>query len=252
MGAVLDYALTKLTHPMTRFPQEFSQALRRAPLEAEPIARRGKIGADRLRWFAGALRPAFVEGALELLEGKLAPHLRVAQSAIPAETITGMTENYTEALPKTLHNRSAMLNNRRSAGYHAAEEMGLVEFLQSASLRAFAERVSGFRLEGTPGLQAICYHPGDYVGPHNDHHPEEDHLRDGYVDLQITLCNSQVEKQYLVYEHKGWFNRTCEVSVASGISVSVLPFWHQVTPLVGKSAEARRWLLLTSFLIERG
>ncbi len=236
---------------MTRFPTEFTQALRHPMPAVQPIARRGKIGANRLRWFANPLRPAFVRGALALLESELAPHLRVSQSAIDPATIRGMTHNYTESLPKTLHNRSAMLNHPRSAGYRAAEACGLVEFLQSASLRKLAEQVSGCRLNDRPGLQAICYRPGDYVGPHNDHHPEEEHLRDGYVDLQITLCNGAVGAQYLVYEHKGWFNQTCDVAIPSGISVSVLPFWHQVTPLVGRDESARRWLLLTSFVIER-
>jgi outer membrane protein len=27
----------------------------------------------------------------------------------------------------------------------------------------------------------ICYEGGDFCGPHNDHHPEERHLRDGFV-----------------------------------------------------------------------
>lgn len=185
------------------------------------------------------------------LEKRFAPLLRQVASPVDPETISGMTANYTEALPKSLRNSTVMLNNPRSAAHRAARECGLAEFLRSPSLQAFAERVSGFALERSPGMQVICYKPGDYVGPHNDHHPEEAHLRDGYVDVQVTLTNDDVDRQYLLYESSGFFNRSVNVGIASGVSVSLLPFWHQVTPLLakpGREATARRWLLLVSFV----
>ena len=188
---------------------------------------------------------------LELLETQISPFLREAARPVDPKTITGMTKNYSESLHKSLRNSTVLLNNPRTAAFKSARECGLTGFLSSTSLQEFAERVSGFPLERSPGMQVICYRPGDYVGPHNDHHPEESHLRDGYVDLQITLTNDDVERQYLVYESRGFFNRNVNIGIPSGVSVSLLPFWHQVTPLIakpGREATARRWLLLVSFV----
>ncbi len=162
-----------------------------------------------------------------------------------------MTKNYSEVLHKSLRNSTVMLHSRSSVAFKSARECGVTAFLSSTSLQEFAERVSGYALERNPGMQVICYGPGDYVGPHNDHHPEESHLRDGYVDLQITLTNGDVERQYLLYQRGKFFNQSINVGIPSGVSVSLLPFWHQVTPLLakpGRDATARRWLLLVSFI----
>ncbi|MBM3786683.1 MAG: hypothetical protein FJW30_20170 [Acidobacteria bacterium] len=227
------------------FPNEFRDAVRMPRELPKPI--RGDT--DRLRWFARTLRPEVRKAGLAALERTMTPYLRAVRTRVDPETIHGMTANYSETLPKSLHNNTVMLNNARTAAYRAAQSIGLVEFLTSGSLKEFAETVSGFSLEQGPGLQVICYKPGDYVGPHNDHHPEEAHLRDGYVDLQITLCNDHVERQYLLYERDGFFNQQVNIGIPSGVSVSMLPFWHQVTPMVGKNENARRWLLLVSFVI---
>lgn len=234
---------------MTTFPAGFDGAIRSGHNAFSVIRGDG----DRLRWFPGLIRPSIRAGAIALLERHLAPHLRPVRRQVAPETITGMKQNYTESLPKSMCNRSAMLNGSRSAAAKAARAIGLVQFLTSPSLREFAELVSGYPLERSPGLQVICYRPGDYVGPHNDHHPEEPHLRHGYIDLQITLTNDDVARQYLIYERDGFFNQTVDIGIPSGVSVSMLPFWHQVTPLMarkGKEETARRWLLLVSFIIK--
>lgn len=47
-------------------------------------------------------------------------------------------------------------------------------------------------------------------------------------------------------------NRTVNVSIPSGVTVSRLPYWHQVTPLIpkkGNENEAQRWLVMVSFPI---
>jgi len=232
---------------MPAFPDSFADAVRFPRIPITPLCG----SRDRVRWFPSMVRPAVRREGLAALESAMAPCLRSAGRPIDPRAMAGMTENYTEALPKTLRNWTAMLHSPRSAGYRAAESIGLVRFLRSASLRQFAERVSGWALQDDPGMQVIRYGPGDYVSPHNDHHPEEAHLRDGYVDLQITLTNEHVERQYLVYEADGYLHRSVNVGVASGVSVSLLPFWHQVTPLIprrGREAGARRWLLLASFI----
>ena len=184
----------------------------------------------------------------------MAGYLRPVHKPVDPVSITGMKKNYAEVLPKSMHNRSIELNSARSAAFSEARDIGLIAMLRSPSLREFAGIVSGFRLNDNPGMQAIRYTQGDYVGPHNDHHPEEAHLRDGYVDLQITLTSDGVERQYLLYECGGYFNESCNVGIASGVSVSLLPFWHQVTPMLakpGRERDAYRWLLLASFEIER-
>jgi hypothetical protein len=238
---------------MLGFPNELSAALKPAIWSGRttvpPIAS-GKH--NRLRWFPLALRQAQVKEGLEQLERTLSPFLRPVRGPVNPTTITGMKRNFSEALPKTLRNWSVSLNGSHTPAYDAAYKIGLIDLLKSASLREFATCVSGFQLTGQPGMQVIRYQQGDYVGPHNDHHPEEAHLRDGYVDLQITLTNSGVARQYLLYESGGYFNNLCNVGVESGLSVSMLPFWHQVTPLevkAGREQDGHRWLLLASFEI---
>jgi hypothetical protein len=165
-----------------------------------------------------------------------------------------MKENFAEALPKTMRNSSISLNSSRSSAFTKARKIGLINLLRSSTLREFAEVVSGFPLEDDPGLQLIRYRRGDYVGPHNDHHPEDSNLRKGYVDLQITLTSANVLRQCLLYECGGYLNKSLEVGLASGVSISLLPFWHQVTPLEIKSGsgdKAHRWLLLVSFEIAK-
>ena len=182
----------------------------------------------------------------------MAPYLRPLRCSIPSVATRGMRTAYTEKLPKTARNSSIILNNGRSAGFAKAREIGLLAMLRSPSLRMFEETVSGFELEDAIGLQLIRYEAGDYVGPHNDHHPQEAHLHDGYVDVQITLTSSSVDRQYLVYEGRGWMNQVVNVGVRSGVSVSYLPFLASRNALVARPRHlttAYRWLLLVSYCI---
>ncbi len=235
---------------MKSIPAEFSDAI-----EQVPSVPRIRDNSDRVRWFPELIRPSVRLDLLRLLESQIGPHLKDVRSPIDPATITGMKRNYSDLLPKSMHNSSVMLDQPRQRATRIARTTGLVTLLTSQSLRNLAERVSGFGLEPSPGLQVIRYQSSDYVGTHNDHHPEEKHLRDGYVDLQITLTNDDVERQYLLYERDGFFNQSVNVGIRSGVSVSVLPFWHQVTPLIakpGREKTALRWLLLVSFVIRDG
>lgn len=239
---------------MEGFPSEFSDILKdhiwSGRRTVTPIAG----SKDRLRWFPTALRSVYAARSLELLEHHMSPFLRPVSSPISPHTITGMKENFAEALPKTMRNSSISLNSSRSFAFTEARKIGLIDLLRSSSLREFASVVSGFPLEDDPGLQLIRYRRGDYVGPHNDHHPEDSNLSQGYVDLQITLTNTDVLRQCFLYECDGYLNKSVEVSLASGVSISLLPFWHQVTPLevkAGSEDKAHRWLLLVSFEIAK-
>lgn len=239
---------------MRTFPSEFSAALKPAVWSRRSItlAIAQNPHSSRLRWFPHALPSDAATKLVQTLEKRVSPFLRPIKALVDEETITGMETNFAEALPKTLRNWSVSLNSPATPAYKVACDIGLVSLLKSESLREFASAVSGFQLSSRPGMQVIRYGSGDYVGPHNDHHPEDLHLRNGYVDLQITLSQPGVARQYLIYEKGGFFNQLCNVGIKSGVAVSMLPFWHQVTPLEvkpGQERDAHRWLLLASFEI---
>jgi hypothetical protein len=239
---------------MKLFPSDFSDFLNKQRYLQAQSASPLRGSELRLAWFPLLVRTSLVDDAILLLNQNLGPFLKPIERPIPRSTITEMKTNYSESLPKTLSNRTITFNNHRSPAYAAAKQIGLIPMMLSSSLKKFAENISGFSLNENPGLQVIQYRPGDYVGPHNDHHPEDDHLRKGYVDLQITLTNDAVERQLLIHEVKGYLNQPVNVGIRSGVSVSNLPFWHQVTPLEAKPGldhRAQRWLLLVSWDINR-
>ena len=205
-----------------------------------------------LALLGGMISPERAMACRELLDHTLYQHLRHVDSPIPPEAITGMTQNYQERLPKAVRIKTAIFESKRSASYRAAESVGLIRMMNSESFQGFAEAVTGYQLWPGSGKQAILYEHGDYSGPHNDHHPELEEARDGYIDLHITFGNSAVAHHMLVYEENGHLSRMENVAVPGGIAVYRLPFWHYTTPLVGKPKrinEARRWLLLGSFNI---
>jgi hypothetical protein len=187
------------------------------------------------------------------LDEAMYPVLRRMHTPIPREALTGMKKNYSEALEKTVRVRTTTLNNagRQTQSVAAANAIGLGPMMRSESFRRFAEAVVGAPLRQDHwGRQVICYEQGDYSGPHNDHHPESEVARNGFVDLHIMFSNDAVQSQWLVYEEKRFLSASHEVAKPSGIAVYRLPFWHYTTPLVGRPGrehEARRWLLLGSF-----
>lgn len=157
-----------------------------------------------------------------------------------------------ELLPKTMRVRTGYIDSRGTKASVTARRIGLLKMMGSESFRAFLEIITGYRLVSGWGCQILCYEHGDYAGPHNDHHPEERLLRDGYVDAHITLVTNSVEHQWLVYENRGHFSEIVDMNVDGAISVYKLPFWHYTTPLVakaGRKLKARRWVLLSSFRI---
>lgn len=186
----------------------------------------------------------------ELLDKNLYPLLGVEQQRIRPESISEMKHNYAEMLNKTLHMKTAFFQKKKSRAYEAGERIGLVGMMRSESFVRFAEVVSGFTLNKEWSIQVSCYEQGDYVGPHNDHHPEYDAFKGGYIDMHVMFTNDAVAHQYLVYEEKGHFSKQVDVNKQGGVSIYKLPFWHYTTPLVGRKGrekEARRWLLLGTF-----
>jgi hypothetical protein len=180
------------------------------------------------------------------LERELSDKLESLEQPIPPESIWDMKRDYAELLPKTARARTIFFDSRREAGAKAAERIGLVRLLRSASFRAFAEALAGRKLAANWGLQALRYGPGDYAGPHNDHHPENKHARAGYIDLHVSLCTPGVE-QTLVLSRAGHFSEAVPLGSPAMVSAYRLPFWHFTTPMVG-GARAARWVLLGTFL----
>jgi hypothetical protein len=241
---------------MDRFPAEFEDMLtaagRRVLAERSPLC--GVLAEPRQRFLAeaGLVSERSARAAVRLLDRALFDLLEPLEQPIPPETIWEMTKNYGELLPKTARVKTAYLERRRERAYRRAEEIGLVGLLRSESFAAFAAALAGRTLRRRWGIQLLCYGPGDYAGPHNDHHPEEPAARTSYLDLHISLSGRGVAQQWLVYAVQGHFSRIVDVATAGGITAYRLPLWHYTTPLVAKARarpeEARRWLLLGTFL----
>jgi hypothetical protein len=142
------------------------------------------------------------------------------------------------------------LNSVKTKSYKLAIDTGLIQMLHSESYKRMGEMLLDANFGSPIGNQVICYENRDYVSPHNDHHPEDQHLKKGYYDIHLMLSNSYVSHQSLVYEEKGYLNKAVDISTLSGIAVYRLPFWHYTTPLMAKKnyeSKAQRWLLLGSF-----
>ena len=192
---------------------------------------------DRLK--AARLRKALDEHLADVLEPLAKP--------IPPESIWEMRHDYAELLPKTSRAQTICFENRREPGAKAARRVGLARLMRSESFRAFAEALAGRKLASRWGLQVLRYGPGDYAGPHNDHHPENKQAAHGYIDLHLSLCTPSVAHQWLVYSRAGHFTEIVSVAAPATVTAYRLPFWHYTTPLVGTPAAAR-WVLLGTFL----
>ena len=161
---------------MRQFPAEFESFLsargRRLLAGTSDLA--GALADPRRRFLAadGLLDPARSRRARRLLDRALLPHLSRIDRPIPPEATWEMRENYGELLPKTMRVSTATFERRRGRAWQAAEEIGLAGMLGSASFRSLCRRLAGRALARAWGIQALCYGPGDYAGPHNDHQPE--------------------------------------------------------------------------------
>lgn len=189
---------------------------------------------------------------LRALELHLKPRLKPIHAGVDPGWISSMQRNFSESFGKSMRVDSVILDGRDPDAMRAVEALGLFEMLASSGFTAFAEAATGLKLSGGHGTQIIRYKVGDYVGPHNDHHPEYEWARDGYVDIQFMLSSPAVEAQYFLHEKDGDFSQSWDISASGGISVFRQPFWHQTTPLLAKpghDGEAYRWLIGHVFAI---
>jgi hypothetical protein len=211
----------------------------------------GALANPRVRFLArhDLLDRAKAERVRRALEQSLKDELEPMERPIPPESISDMRDDYGELLPKTSRAHTIYFESRRERGVKAAERIGLARLMRSASFRAFAEALAGRRLAANWGLQVLRYGAGDYAGPHNDHHPENEDARSGYIDLHVSLCSAEVAHQWLVYSRAGHFSEIVSVGQPATVTAYRLPFWHYTTPLVTKRGkDAARWVLLGTFL----
>lgn len=213
----------------------------------------GALADPRRRFLAvdGMVSKSKAEALRRVLEAELLPLLSPMSDPIPPETIWEMEHDYEEWLPKTVRVSTAYFERKREAAYLRALELGFVDLLKSESTAAFAEAIAGRKLDRRNGQQVLCYGPGDYAGPHNDHHPENKRAAQGYLDLHLSLASKAVDHQYLVYAKAGHFTEMVSVHGLGFLTIYRLPFWHYTTPLQAKSGretQARRWVLLSTYL----
>ena len=235
-------------------PREFEDLLsrpgKRVLTGTHPLC--GALADPRRRFLAAddLLDRAKVARVRRVLEESLPTTLEPLAKPIPPETIWQMRSDYGERLPKTTRARTIYFDSRREPGVKMAERIGLARMMRSNSFRAFAESLAGRKLRSGWGLQVLRYGPGDYAGPHNDHHPENADALRGYIDLHLSLCTPGVEHQWLVYSRAGHFSEIVSVVSPATVTAYRLPFWHYTTPLAG-TPKAARWVLLGTFLFHR-
>ncbi|WP_395016728.1 hypothetical protein [Dongia sp.] len=240
---------------MKAIPTEFEDLLSpagRRVLNGRDAAICGALADPRRRFIAleGLVKKSAAEALRKLLEREMLPLLSEMALPIPPETIWEMKHNYEEWLPKTVRVKTAALESKRAKSTRRAKELGLTDLLSSESFVAFAEAVAGRKLKPKGGQQVLCYGPGDYAGPHNDHHPEDRGYEKGYLDIHLSLSAPSVAHQYLVYTRSGHFSEIVPVHGLGTLTVYRLPFWHLTTPLKakpGREKDARRWVLLGTF-----
>lgn len=237
---------------MDSFPSEFSDLL--SPAAAARWSR-ADTQDGRFSLASGLMAPRRARACFALLDSALGPLARHVDRPVHPDSIWGMRRNYTESLTKVMRQASVDFESPRHPAYRMATKIGLLRLMRSESLARLAETVSGERLERANGVQAILYRHGDYVGPHNDHHPEQAHLRHGYVDVHLSFVNEHVGSQSLICQGAdGHLNMLYDVTHTGSVAVYRLPFWHHVTPLLGKpghESKARRWVVMASYTIAK-
>lgn len=219
----------------------------------EHLGRSAVCVGPRFKMLPNILSVSAAYRTTRVLDDNLYPWLRSMTARIPKKAMWNMQSSFSDLLPKTMRFKTALLDKPRSGAYRAAENAGVFHVLQSAELHRLAEAMMRRSLDRSPTCQVICYGPGDYSGPHTDHHPDVPHLRNGYVDVHVMFSNSAVADQLLVVEDEGLLTNAVPIGIPSGIAFYNLPFWHYTTPLQERRGAhgARRWLLLASYYLCR-
>lgn len=238
-----------MTARARRFPAEFEELL-------SPRGRRVLAGRDKHA--SGALQRSPFFSSADLVDARWAKQ----GASILAKALGELMEPIERQLPdarasiftamETLPKVGRMLSSPMGGGtetpaYQRALECGLAQMLLSKSFAAFANQLAGTPLRGPGAMQALCYRPGDYAGPHTDNHPDDPETKNGYVDVHLTFCTPGVAQQSIVYEREGHLAQIASIAESGTITAYRLPVWHYTTPLQVKSKAARRWLVLGTF-----
>lgn len=236
---------------MKRFPAEFEALLSpagRRLLKGKHPARdallRGPFySSDAL------LDPKPLPACTKLLAKAFTDLLEPVERELPAPNLS--PKSYYDTLPKVGRMHSVPMHGpQQLVALERAKEIGLFEMMYSQSYRAFCEALAGEALEGPQAAQVLCYRPHDYAGPHTDHHPDEPRAKNGYVDVHLTFTTSGVKQQFIVYEHGGHLTEQRSIAENGTVTAYRLPVWHYTTPLLTRSKNDRRWLVLGSFMLK--
>ena len=195
----------------------------------------GALANPRIRFLAqdDLLDRAKAARLRRALEENLTDTLEPIEKPIPPDSIWGMREDYGERLPKTSRARTIYFESRREPG-SGRRTLGLMRMLRSPSFRAFAEALAGRKLAFGWGMQVLRYGPGDYAGPHNDHHPENEGCTGGLCrPAYQPSAHQESTHQWLVYSRAGHFSEIVSVAKPATVTAYRLPFWHYTTPLAG-------------------
>jgi hypothetical protein len=228
---------------LRRFPADFADLL--SPAGRRVLDGRSRARAEPFLARAGLIDRAKALDAYAILERALAPALRPMVRAIPPESIANQTRNHQERLPKTVRVGTADIDGRGRAA-QIAREIGLDAMLRSQAYRDFAEALAGRALDPAFGRQVLRYAPGDYSGPHTDHHPEDARAAAGYFDLHLAFVGAGRARQLLVYAREGHLSEAVDVARPGTVAAYRLPFWHYTTPFEAPPSSAR-WVALGTF-----
>lgn len=234
---------------LTRFPDEFEALL--SPRGRQLLLGRDEVAAgalSRAPFFSdvGLLDEAVLGDCTQILAGAFADLLLDIGQPLPPPN-QGLLP-YTERLPKVGRMQSIPMGHAAgSREEERAEGCGLVAMVKSESYRAFVAALAGGPVDGPQNLQVLCMRPGDYAGPHTDHHPEEERMSAGYYDVHFTFCTEGVRDQFIVYARDGHFTEQRPIAQAGTVTAYRLPLWHYTTPLQASAPQARRWLVLGTF-----
>src|SRR3954449_6780572 len=125
------------------FPNEFADLLNRRGRKLLDGDGRGhevfrRRGATPIVLYEDLIDDDVARRCTATLDAGMYASLKRMHTPIPRESLTGMTENYSEALRKTVRVRTATFNSPRSQVLAAAHAIGLGPMLASESFRRFA------------------------------------------------------------------------------------------------------------------
>jgi hypothetical protein len=231
---------------MKRFPSELADVLSprgRRALAGKVPELNGVVLRDGLAYDDGLLDPRFcraVPGFLSKHFDDLLEHKE--NKLMPAGF--GLGE---QRLHKVMRARS--VTHSVAAAMERFEALGLAAFWKSESFLKMAEVLTGKELAGPVYAQVLRNVAGDYAGPHIDSSPQDPYAKDGYIDIHFTFSTPGVKRQLLVFEEHGHLTGVREMNSAGGLTAYALPRWHYTTPLEASKPNARRYILISGFMI---